>query len=166
MLQTNVCYGQEVASFYRCLALACLWKVKFWRSFIKCQYCNDGWTDFHKNIYLYLGLFFVDRKNSGLTPGQNDDPDVKDDPSTRWPSSMFEVDYRQSAVELCDDTIWTVAYINMRWKMTVSQLTVAHGSRQQKKWKQYPLRKSQLPEVCRVSPGHTNLWCILAPTTV
>ena len=29
---------------------------------------------FTKNIYLYLGLFFENRKNSGLTPGQNDDP--------------------------------------------------------------------------------------------
>jgi len=26
-----------------------------------------------KNIYLYLGLFFENRKNLGLTLGQNDD---------------------------------------------------------------------------------------------
>ena len=33
-------------------------------------------------IYIFLSLswaFFENRKNSGLTPGQNDDPDVKDD---------------------------------------------------------------------------------------
>jgi len=46
--------GKRFASFYRCLAFARFWNVKFWRSFIKCQYFNDGWTDFHKNI---LGFF-------------------------------------------------------------------------------------------------------------
>jgi len=45
--------GKRFVSFYRCLAFARFWKVKVWRSFIKCQYFNDGWTDFHKNIYLY-----------------------------------------------------------------------------------------------------------------
>ena len=40
-----------------------------------------------KNIYLYifiLGFLFENRKNSGLTPGQNDDPvtwTVTDDPN-------------------------------------------------------------------------------------
>ena len=46
--------GNRFASFYRCLAFARFWNVKFWRSFIKCQYFNDGWTDFHKK---YLGFF-------------------------------------------------------------------------------------------------------------
>jgi len=45
--------SKRFASFYRCLAFARFWKVKSWRSCIKCQYFNDGWTDFHKNIYLY-----------------------------------------------------------------------------------------------------------------
>ena len=27
-----------------------------------------------KNIYLYIGLFFENRENSGLTPGETDDP--------------------------------------------------------------------------------------------
>jgi len=52
--------GSRSASFYRCLAFARFWKVEFWRSFIKCQYFNDGWTDFHKiyiSIYHYLVLF-------------------------------------------------------------------------------------------------------------
>ena len=31
---------------------------------------------------LHFGHFFENRKNSGLTPGQNDDP------VTQWPSSM------------------------------------------------------------------------------
>ena len=40
-------------------------------------------TKIYISLYLYLGLFlfFENRKNSGLTPGQNDDPDVKDDPN-------------------------------------------------------------------------------------
>jgi len=75
--------GKRFASFYRCSAFARFWKVKFYRSFIKCQYFNDGWTAFHENLYLYLGLFSKTGKNSGLTPGQNDDPDVEDDPLTR-----------------------------------------------------------------------------------
>ena len=57
--------GKRFATFYRCLAFARFWKVKFWRSFIKCQYFNDGWMDFHKNIYLYmfiLGVFSKTRK--------------------------------------------------------------------------------------------------------
>jgi len=37
-----------------------------------------------KDIYLYLGFFFENRKKLGLTPGQNDDPGVKDDPYY-WP---------------------------------------------------------------------------------
>jgi len=58
MLQTNVCNGQEVCQVNRCLAFARFWKVKFWRSFIKCQYFNDGWTDFHKKIYIFILGFF------------------------------------------------------------------------------------------------------------
>ena len=50
------------------------------------QWRLDGFSQ--KNIYLYIFIFgfFENRKNSGLTPGQNDDPDVKDDPLTRWPN--------------------------------------------------------------------------------
>ena len=77
--------GKRFAGFYRCLAFACFWEVKFWRSFIKCQYFSDGWTDVHKNIYLYLGLFFENRKNSGLTPGQNDDLVTRTWKMTHWP---------------------------------------------------------------------------------
>ena len=98
MLQTNTfSMGKRFASFYRCLAFARFWKVKFWRSFIKCEYYNDGWTDFHKkyiSLYFYIGLLSKTGKNSGLTPSQNDDPvtsdpDIKDDPNdplTRWPN--------------------------------------------------------------------------------
>ena len=35
-------------------------------------------------IYIFILVFFENRKNSGLTPGQNDDPDVKDDPMTQF----------------------------------------------------------------------------------
>ena len=40
-------------------------------------------TKIYISLYLYLGLFFKKKpeKNSGLTPGQNDDSDVKDDPN-------------------------------------------------------------------------------------
>jgi len=31
-------------------------------------------TKMYIMLYLYLGLFFNNRKNSGLTLGQNDDP--------------------------------------------------------------------------------------------
>ena len=86
--------GKRFASFYRCLAFARFWKVKFWRWFTKCQYINDGWTDFHKNIYLYifiLGFFWKPEKLGSHTgskwwPG---DPDMKNDPNdplTRWPN--------------------------------------------------------------------------------
>jgi len=94
MLQTNVCNGQEVCQFLSLFGVCTLLesKVKFWRSFIKYQYFNDGWTDFHKKYtsYLYLGLFRKTEKLGSHTgskwwPG---DPDVKDDPNdplTRWP---------------------------------------------------------------------------------
>jgi len=143
--------GKRFVSFYRCLAFARFWKVKVWRSFIKCQYFNDGWTDFHKNIYLYkiieyssseikvelywarvgsgysstnseqpylcdmrfnwcefMGIkschfsisnvrfafwaFFENRKNSGLTPGQNDDPVTRTwklTQMTHWPGDTM-----------------------------------------------------------------------------
>ena len=93
MFQTNVSNGQEVWQFYHCLAFARFWKVKFWRSFIKCQYFNDGWTDFHKKRYIFISLvswaFFENRKNSGLTPGQNDDSVTrtwKMTQMTHWPN--------------------------------------------------------------------------------
>ena len=37
---------------------------------------NISMTDFHKNIYLHIFFlgFFQNRENSGLIPGQNDDP--------------------------------------------------------------------------------------------
>jgi len=86
--------GLPVASFYRCSVFARFWEVKFWRSSIKCQYFNDGWTDFHKNIYLYIGLFSKTGKNwvshrVRMMTRWSGDPDVNDDPSdplTRWPS--------------------------------------------------------------------------------
>jgi len=86
--------GKRFASLNHCLAFARLWKVKFWRSFIKCQYFNDGWTDFHKNIYLYifiLGFFWKSEKLGSHTgskwwPGNPDVKDNPNDPLTRWPN--------------------------------------------------------------------------------
>jgi len=99
MLHTNVCNGKRFASFYRCLAFARFWKVKFLRSFIKCQYFNDDWTEFHKNIYLYifiLGFFRKPEKNQishrvqmmTRWPGSERWPKWPIDPVTQWPSSM------------------------------------------------------------------------------
>jgi len=45
--------GKWFPRFYRCVAFARLWEVNLRRLFIKCQYLNDGWTDFYKNIYPY-----------------------------------------------------------------------------------------------------------------
>ena len=96
--------GKRFASFYRCLAFARFWKVKFWRSFLKCQYFNDGWTDFHKKIYnislyLYLGLFSktgntrVSHRAKMMTrwPGRERWPKWPIDPVTQWPSSMSDI---------------------------------------------------------------------------
>ena len=33
-----------------------------------------GFSQKYISLYLYLGLFFENRKNSCLTPGQNNDP--------------------------------------------------------------------------------------------
>ena len=33
----------------------------------------DGFLQKYISLYIYLGLFFENRKNSGLTPGQNDE---------------------------------------------------------------------------------------------
>ena len=90
MLQTNVCNDeQEVCQFYRCLAFGRFWKVKFWRAFIKCQFQWRfyGFSQKYISVYLYLG-FFENRKNSGLTPGQNNDPVTqtwKMTQMTHWP---------------------------------------------------------------------------------
>ena len=94
-MSTNVCNGQEVCQFLSLFAR--FWKVKFWRSFIKCQYFNDGWTDFHKNIiYLYLRLLFenwktrVSHRVKMMTrwPGRERWPKWPIYPVTQWPSSM------------------------------------------------------------------------------
>ena len=82
MLQTDVCNGKEVCQFLSLFGVCTLLGsrgggLKFWRSLIKCQYFNDGSTDFHKNI--------LTRKNSGLTPGQNDDPVTWTWKMTHWP---------------------------------------------------------------------------------
>jgi len=92
--------GNRFASFYRCLAFARFWKVKFWRSFIKCQYFNDG-RIFTKNMYLYifiLGFFSktgktrVSHRVKMMTrwPGRERWPKWPIDPVTQWPSSMSD----------------------------------------------------------------------------
>ena len=60
------------------------------------------WLLLFQHLYvLHFGHFFENRKNSGLTPGQNDDPVTRwpgrkrwpkrpIDPVTQWPSSMSD----------------------------------------------------------------------------
>ena len=90
--------SKRFASFYRCLAFAGFWKVKFWRSFIKCRYFNDGWTDVHKNIYLDIFIlgFFRKPEKLGSHTGSKwwlGDPDVKDDPNdTHLPGEWWPND--------------------------------------------------------------------------
>jgi len=88
--------GKRFASFYHCSAFARFWKRKFWRSVIKCQWCfYDGWTDFHKNIYICISLswaFFQKPEKLGSHtgskwwPGESDVKDDPNDPLTRWPN--------------------------------------------------------------------------------
>jgi len=59
MLQTNVCNGQEVGQFLLNVNIS----MTVGRIFTK--------------IYIFISFswaFFENRKNSGLTPDQNDDP--------------------------------------------------------------------------------------------
>jgi len=94
--------GKRFARFYRCLAFAHFWKVKFWRSFIKCQYFKDAWTDFHKNIYLYIFIlgFFSKMGKTRVShwvkmmtwwPGRKRWPKWLIDPVTQLPSSMSDI---------------------------------------------------------------------------
>ena len=52
------------------------------------QWWLDGFSQKYISLYLYLGLFFENRRNSGLTPGQNDNPVTrtwKMTQMTHWP---------------------------------------------------------------------------------
>ena len=111
------------ASFYRCLAFARFWKVKFWRSFIKCQYFNDGWTDFHKNIYLYifiLGFFSktgktrVSQRVKMMTrwPGRERWPKWPIGPVTQWSSSMYAV---QSTIYSAPDSVGPAVLTSVKY---------------------------------------------------
>jgi len=94
--------GKRFASFCPCLAFARFLKVKFWRSFIKCQYFNDGSTDFHKK-YIPLYIFLLLFSKTGKTrvwhrvkmmtrwPGRERWPKWPIHPVTQWPSSMSGV---------------------------------------------------------------------------
>ena len=42
---------------------------------------NDFVISAFQMYLLHFWAFFENRKNSGLTPGQNDDPGLKDDPN-------------------------------------------------------------------------------------
>ena len=102
MLQTNVFNG-PVCQFLSLFAFARFWEVKFWRSFIKYQYFNDGWTDFFQKIYIFISLSWVFSK-TGKTrvshrvkmmtrwPGRERWPKWPIDPVTQWPSSMSDAE--------------------------------------------------------------------------
>ena len=125
--------GKRFDCFYRCLAFARFWKVKFWRSFIQCQYFNDDWADFHKNIYLYLGLFFRKPEKLGSHTGSEwwpGDPHVKVDPVTQWPSSMSGQDplgmehFRWTAMRLFAELLWTLVRCYTVWKLMLRRRSV------------------------------------------
>ena len=83
-------WSRGLPVFYRWLAFARFWKVKFWRSFIKCQYSMTVGRIFTK-MYIFRPIlgFFRKPENSGLTPGQNDDPVTrtwKMTQMTQWPN--------------------------------------------------------------------------------
>jgi len=62
--------------FYRCLAFARFWKVNFGDHLLNVNISMTVGRIFTK-IYIFISLswvFFENRKNSGLTSGQNDDP--------------------------------------------------------------------------------------------
>jgi len=66
--------GKRFASFYRCLAFARFWKVNFFLLNVNISMMVGR---IFTKIYIFISLswtFFENRKNSGLTPGQNDDP--------------------------------------------------------------------------------------------
>jgi len=70
MLRQTFAMGKMFASFYRCLAFARVWKVKFWGPFINVNISiTVGRILTKKYIYLYifyLGLFFENWKTLDL----------------------------------------------------------------------------------------------------
>ena len=101
---------------------------------------TDTWQwllsfQYFKCTFCVLGIFFENRKNSGLTPGQNDDPDVKDDPVTQWPTSISgDQTHRlgqpqRRAPAACYATCYTllVVYALTRWYVGPNGRAVARG---------------------------------------
>jgi len=88
MLQTNVCNGQEVCQFLSLFGVCTLLESKFF--LLNVNISMTVGRIFTK-IYIFISLswtFFENRKNSGLTPGQNDDPVTrtwKMTQMTHWP---------------------------------------------------------------------------------
>jgi len=110
-------WARGFASFYRCLAFARFWKVKFWRSFINCQYFNNDWTDFHKKIYIFISLSWDFFSKTGKTrvshrlkmmtrwPGRERWPRWPNDPVTQWPSSMSDTRLLWNWVAIAQGTL-------------------------------------------------------------
>jgi len=80
MLQTNVCneWARGLPVFITVQRLHASGKENFEDQLLNVNGVSmtDGriFTKIYISVYLYLGLFFKNQKNSGLTPGQNDDP--------------------------------------------------------------------------------------------
>jgi len=65
-------------------------KVKFWTSFIKCQYFNDGWRRIFTKVFISISLswaFFRKPEKLGSHTGSKWWPI---DRVTQWPSSMSD----------------------------------------------------------------------------
>ena len=79
MLQTNVCNGQEVCQFLSLFGVCTLLESKIFEDHLLNVNISNSKTvgGIFTKIYIFIFLswaFFENRKNSGLTSGQNDEP--------------------------------------------------------------------------------------------
>jgi len=79
-----------------------------------CQWRLDGFSQKYIDLYIFiLGLFFENRKNSGLTPGQNDEKMTwKMTQMTHWPGDPITQFHVCSPVGLFAVSRFFVAYGN------------------------------------------------------
>ena len=67
------------------------------------------------------------RENSGLTPGRNDDPDVKDDPVTQLPSSMSGVRERVRWTEIVWGMLFEPVGLALKFHAASTDVYDKHG---------------------------------------
>jgi len=77
MLQANVCNGQEVCQFLSLFGVCTLLESKIFEDHFSNVNISLTVGRIFTKIYIFISLswaYFENRENSGLTPGQNDDP--------------------------------------------------------------------------------------------